>query len=117
VASAVGGPLEILDHGRTGLLVPPGDVDALAGAVLQLAIDPALRQRIGAGAATTVRSEWLWPHLVAKMRSVYEEAMRVKNRAVRSIHLHPRYEHVLRHGERLALGAHKNVGGIAPGRV
>ena len=34
--SAVGGPTEILDHGRTGVLFPPRDVEALAHAILPL---------------------------------------------------------------------------------
>jgi glycosyltransferase involved in cell wall biosynthesis len=35
------GPSEILDHGRFGRLVPPGDVDAISGAILGLLEDPA----------------------------------------------------------------------------
>ena len=40
VASAVGGLPEIVDDGRTGLLVPPGDADALAEAIVELAARP-----------------------------------------------------------------------------
>jgi len=39
-ASAVGGPAEILDHGRTGVLFVPRDARALAEAVLRLTNDP-----------------------------------------------------------------------------
>jgi glycosyltransferase involved in cell wall biosynthesis len=41
---------EVLEHGRTALLVPPGDPDALAGALARLAADPGLRRRLGAAA-------------------------------------------------------------------
>ncbi len=48
VASAVGGLPEVVEHEQTGLLVPPGDAGALAGAVARLATDPELAKRLGA---------------------------------------------------------------------
>jgi glycosyltransferase involved in cell wall biosynthesis len=48
VATAAGGPRELVDDGATGLLVPPRDVGALAAAVVRLVEDPALRARFGA---------------------------------------------------------------------
>lgn len=75
VASAVGGPMEILEHGRTGLLFPQKDIGALAHALLQLVTNPGLRQQMGAAAADDVRRKWLWPHIVEKVRIVYQEAM------------------------------------------
>jgi glycosyltransferase involved in cell wall biosynthesis len=47
VATAVSGIPELIEDGRTGLLVPPRDVDALAGALAALIADPALRRRLG----------------------------------------------------------------------
>lgn len=47
VASDISGPREQVVAGRTGLLVPPGDVRALARALGALARDAALRQRMG----------------------------------------------------------------------
>jgi glycosyltransferase involved in cell wall biosynthesis len=41
IASRIGGIPEMIDDGRTGLLVPPGDVDALAEAILTLIRNPA----------------------------------------------------------------------------
>jgi glycosyltransferase involved in cell wall biosynthesis len=40
VAFDVGGPAEIIQDGRSGLLVPPGDVDGLASAILRALADP-----------------------------------------------------------------------------
>jgi glycogen(starch) synthase len=74
VAAAVGGPSEILEHGRTGVLCPPRDAEALADAILKLVMDARLRRRIGVAAAKEVRERWLWPHVVQKMREVYREA-------------------------------------------
>jgi glycosyltransferase involved in cell wall biosynthesis len=44
------GPAEIIDHGRTGLLVPPQDVEALAAGMLRLIEEPAERRAMGAAA-------------------------------------------------------------------
>ena len=60
------GPADIIDHGRTGLLVPPQDVGALAEGMLRLIENPAERRAMGAAARadsarfsiTTVRSRW-----------------------------------------------------------
>ena len=43
VAPAAGGPLDLVEDGVTGYLVPPGDVDAFPAAVARLAADPAAR--------------------------------------------------------------------------
>jgi glycosyltransferase involved in cell wall biosynthesis len=51
VGTAVSGIEEVIDHDRTGLLVPPADAGALANAILQLAADPAARRRLGTAAA------------------------------------------------------------------
>ena len=47
VATPVGAVEDIVSEGETGLLVPPGDVDALAVALTRLVNDPALRARLG----------------------------------------------------------------------
>lgn len=75
VAARVGGPAEILEHDRTGILCPPKDADALARSITRLVTDHSLRQRIGTAAAEEVRRNWLWPHIVRKMGAVYREVM------------------------------------------
>jgi glycogen(starch) synthase len=76
-ASAVGGPAEILEHERTGLLFPSGDPRALADTLLRLISDRAFCRRLGQAAASEVRRTWLWPRIVEKMLAVYEEAIEV----------------------------------------
>ncbi|GII62239.1 hypothetical protein Skr01_23240 [Sphaerisporangium krabiense] len=67
------GPADVLTHGRDGLLVPPGDVDALAAALDRLVADRDLRVRMGAAAAATAADYApevvmpLWEHLFEEL--------------------------------------------------
>jgi glycosyltransferase involved in cell wall biosynthesis len=58
VATTAGGTPEAITDGETGLLVPPGDPDALAEAVRRLALDDALRLRLGRAAAQVARERF-----------------------------------------------------------
>ncbi len=58
------GPGEIITDGRDGLLVPPKDADALAGALLRLIEDPDLRRGLGTEGRSTVRR--YAPRLIAE---------------------------------------------------
>jgi len=54
VAPAVGGPVDLIDDGVTGCLVPPGDADALTAATQRLAADPLGRAAMGRAARQRV---------------------------------------------------------------
>jgi glycosyltransferase involved in cell wall biosynthesis len=60
VASELGQIGEIIDHGRNGWLVPPGDPDALARAIVHLAYEPQLRAALGRAARSEVLHEYSW---------------------------------------------------------
>jgi glycosyltransferase involved in cell wall biosynthesis len=55
VAAAEGGAAEIVEHERSGLLVPPRDAQALADAVERIASDSSLAERLGAGGRERAR--------------------------------------------------------------
>jgi glycosyltransferase involved in cell wall biosynthesis len=58
VATAVGGIPEQVEEGVTGFLVPPGDAEAMAAAVVALLADEALRKRFGENAAQEARKRF-----------------------------------------------------------
>lgn len=58
VATAAGGVPEIIEDGRSGILVPPGDADALADAISRLLCDEALRRSVAEAGARRVASHF-----------------------------------------------------------
>ena len=76
VASAVGGVPELVDDGRTGLLVPPGDAAALAGALTRLLSDPVEADRMGRAGWARVRARHDPAAHVAALVEVYRRVVR-----------------------------------------
>ncbi|HJQ38105.1 MAG TPA: glycosyltransferase [Thermoanaerobaculia bacterium] len=74
VAARVGGLPELVDD-QSGVLVPPGDADALAKAVLALAADPSRACELGNAGRARVESEFTLQRHVARTAAVYEEAV------------------------------------------
>ena len=60
IATNVAGIRDVVRHDVTGLLVPVGDVGALAGAIRRVAEDSALRERLVAAAKVDVAARFLW---------------------------------------------------------
>lgn len=82
VASAVDGVPELLADGAAGVLVPPGDADALAAAVGNLLDDERERARL-AGAARDRSAQLGVARVCADYRAVYDEVARVGGAAAR----------------------------------
>jgi glycosyltransferase involved in cell wall biosynthesis len=76
IASGVGGLLGTIEDGRTGFLVPPGDVPALAERLLVLLRDDRQRHAIGAAARQVVEREFSWTRTVEATLAVYREVLK-----------------------------------------
>jgi glycosyltransferase involved in cell wall biosynthesis len=84
VAADSGGPAEVIDHGVTGLLYPPGDAVALAQVLRTLVRDPDLRARLGRAARE--RSTAFAPAVVAsQLTQLYDSVLggRTRGRSAR----------------------------------
>jgi glycosyltransferase involved in cell wall biosynthesis len=80
VATRVGGVADIVEHERTGLLVPPRDPEALAGAIARLAADPAERCRMGTAGRQAVTARFTHERLDDDIDRLYASALAAKRR-------------------------------------
>jgi glycosyltransferase involved in cell wall biosynthesis len=78
IATAVGGLPEVVTEGDNGLLIPPRDAEALAGALARLLTDPALAQRLGANARARVRENFSLDRLGREINEIYGELVKKK---------------------------------------
>ncbi len=76
VASHIAGYADVVRHEVDGLLVPPGDGTAVAGALRDLALDPARRRAMGA-AARERADRYAWPRVAGEIVQAYEDAVAV----------------------------------------
>jgi glycosyltransferase involved in cell wall biosynthesis len=74
VASRAGGIPELVEDGVTGLLVDPGDPDALAAALTRLAADPDLRARLAAASREHARALDA-DEVAARIAHIYESLL------------------------------------------
>ncbi len=73
VATDAGGPPEILDRGRAGVLVPPRDPEALASAVIALLDDNEHRSSLSAAALARVQAEYALERVLDRTVELYRE--------------------------------------------
>jgi len=81
VASAVGGILEVVEDGVTGLLVPPARPDELAAALRRVLENPELGRRLGRAGRRRVEERFSWASVAERTERVYGEAIEEFRRA------------------------------------
>lgn len=79
VATRVGGVSEIIDHERTGLMVPPKDVEAMAQAVVRVLKDRQLAASFVAEAQKKIDNRYTLKHMAEATLRVYHEAALSQN--------------------------------------
>lgn len=84
VATRVGGTPEIIEDGKHGLLVPPGDSRALAEAICAVLEQPLLAGRLSHDARKRVEAEFSFDNMVRETEGLYEALLRQKAAAGRT---------------------------------
>jgi glycosyltransferase involved in cell wall biosynthesis len=74
IASRVGENLEYIEDGKSGLLVEPGDVGALAKALLIVLGDPGLAEKLGQNARQRIWARFDWQTRIVEVEHAYEIA-------------------------------------------
>jgi hypothetical protein len=85
VSSAIGGTEELIEDGRSGLLVPPGDAPALAAAMRRLLEDPQLREDFAGRARERVDAGLRREQNAERVAEVYRELLGEGSTAIESL--------------------------------
>lgn len=73
VGGAHGGTLDVIEDGRTGMLVPPGDVEQLARVLESLLTNRTLRDDLGRRARERVQTNFLFEHFRQRLAAILDE--------------------------------------------
>ncbi len=75
IASAVGGIVDVIQSGVTGLLVPEKDPEALAQAILKLLCDPVKAQEMGEKGLADIQVRFSWSHIIFLWEYIFRTAL------------------------------------------
>jgi glycosyltransferase involved in cell wall biosynthesis len=83
VASAAGGPTELIVSGESGMLVQPGSIDELSSTVLQLLGNEPVRNALGRAASARVTEFFNAHQMVVKLHDLYDRLVALSNGSAR----------------------------------
>lgn len=75
IASNIGQIGEILEHGKTGLLIEPGNYKELTEYILTLLEDEQLKRKLGKNARSEVEKKYTWEHNARRIMEIYNEVL------------------------------------------
>jgi glycosyltransferase involved in cell wall biosynthesis len=76
IGTEVRGLSEVVEDGVNGILIPPGNAEALADKALALLADEPLRRKIGSNARKQVEREFSWARSAEKLWELYEKILK-----------------------------------------
>jgi glycosyltransferase involved in cell wall biosynthesis len=75
LASRIGGNMDLIDEGRTGLLLPPGDAAACSSGLIRVLDDPAMARSLGRAARARIETEFALPVVVDRYVEIYRRML------------------------------------------
>src|SRR5262249_53118490 len=75
VVARRGGMPEVVEDGKTGFIVEPANVDALANAIIKLFDDEPMRQRMGQAALQRVKDHFTWERIADSLLNEYNRML------------------------------------------
>jgi starch synthase len=75
IATKAGALPEVVGNGSAGILVPPEDPVALAGAIKRLLADKPLRQRLGEAGRKRIEESFSWEDAAKRTLEIYKEVV------------------------------------------
>jgi glycosyltransferase involved in cell wall biosynthesis len=82
IATAVGGTGEVIRHLHNGILVSPCDHSGLAKALIDIALDDRLRERLGTNARLSVEEDYSWERVIEANLDIYDEVLGLADRVL-----------------------------------
>jgi len=79
IATRVGGVVDVVEDGETGILVPPKDPDAMASAILKLLKDKTLAEKLSLAGRKNVEEKFTIEMMSTETLKVYQEAASTRN--------------------------------------
>jgi len=79
IASRVGQLAEVINDNHNGLLVPPGDVEAMAEAMKNLIGNPSLRSRLGTQARQDAINKYSWEQYLSRLEQLFSSVVNGKD--------------------------------------
>lgn len=76
IAAGAGGVPELIEDGRTGILVPPGDAEALAAALKRVLADPEVAAALGQAGRVSAEQKFSLRNQIQQMEEIYESLAR-----------------------------------------
>ena len=83
IATAVGANAELVDHGETGEIVAPADVQVLAASIQRLALQPEGAAAMGRAGRAAAQARFSLPAMVGAYQSLYDNQLRARRHAAR----------------------------------
>jgi glycosyltransferase involved in cell wall biosynthesis len=77
ISTPVGGIPDVIESGRNGLMIPPGDEQALAATLDKLASDKPFRESLGTEARATIEQRYSWPAREKELSELYRSLLAI----------------------------------------